>query len=82
MAADADRILNEALQLPVGDRADIAGKLIDSLDDSLDEGDVTPFWAKEIERRMRELDDGTVKGVPLAEARRQIFEADNESDAG
>ena len=77
MDSEVERILKEALQLPESDRADLAGKLIDSLDDSMDEGDVTPHWAEEIDRRMRELDDGTVKGVPWDEVRRQLFESDD-----
>ena len=81
MATNADRILNEALQLPEDDRAVIAGKLMESLDAPSDEGDVTPYWADEIERRLRELDDGTVKAVPWEEARRQICESDDESTA-
>jgi putative addiction module component (TIGR02574 family) len=79
MATDADRILNDALRLPESDRAVIACKLIESLDEPADENDVIPAWADEIERRLRELDDGTVKAVPWEEARRQIRESDDGS---
>lgn len=79
MAVDPDRVFHDALQLPPEARATLTGRLIGSLEADSDEGDVEPAWAEEVQRRLGELDDGTVRAVPWNEARRQIHESD---DAG
>jgi putative addiction module component (TIGR02574 family) len=66
------KVLEEALRLPAEARAALAGHLIESLDDSVDE-DAEAAWSKEIARRIDELDRGTVKTVPWPAARRQIL---------
>jgi len=71
MKRDAADLLKEALALPPEARASLAGSLIDSLDDQIDEG-AEAAWDQEIARRLRELDEGTVKLVPWAEARRRL----------
>jgi putative addiction module component (TIGR02574 family) len=43
-------LLDEALQLPLDDRAQLAAELLESLDDA--EHDVEAAWAAEIERRV------------------------------
>lgn len=74
MAVNPDRVFQDALQLPQQDRAVLAGRLIESLEDEADDGDVAPAWAEEIARRLREIDDGKVTPVAWEEARRQIRE--------
>jgi putative addiction module component (TIGR02574 family) len=49
----------------------LAGSLLESLDDTVDER-AEEEWSKEITRRIAELDSGKVKPIPWAEARRQI----------
>jgi hypothetical protein len=49
----------------------LAGSLLESLDDTVDQG-AEEEWNKEIAHRIAELDSGKVKPVPWAEARRQI----------
>ena len=71
MMSDASRLLEEALKLPVEARAALAGSLLDSLDDIVDE-DVEQAWAVEIARRLEEVQSGKVRAVPWAEARRRI----------
>jgi putative addiction module component (TIGR02574 family) len=66
------KILEEALRLPPEARAALAGHLLESLDDSVDE-DAEAEWGKEIARRIDQLDKGTVKTVPWSVARRQIL---------
>jgi putative addiction module component (TIGR02574 family) len=66
------KVLKEALSLPPEGRAALAGHLLDSLDDSIDE-DAESAWSKEIERRIDELDRGRVTTVPWLVARRQIL---------
>jgi len=68
---DTTKLLEEALKLPPEARAALAGSLIDSLDEVVDE-DAEAAWATEISRRVQELDSGSVRTVPWAEARRRI----------
>jgi putative addiction module component (TIGR02574 family) len=68
-----NEVLAAALALPLDERASLARELIASLDGEPD-ADAEDAWAVEIERRVQELKDGTVKGIPLAEARAQIDE--------
>ena len=71
MKRDAAEILKEALALPTEARAALAGSLLDSLDTSVDE-DAEAAWATEVNRRVTELDDGTVKTIPWSEVRRRL----------
>jgi putative addiction module component (TIGR02574 family) len=57
--------------LPPEARAALAGALIESLDEGVDER-AEELWAEEIERRQRELDRGQVRTVPWSQARRAI----------
>jgi putative addiction module component (TIGR02574 family) len=72
MKAAHKKVLEEALCLPVEARAALAGHLLESLDDSLDE-DAEVEWSKEIARRLDDLDRGKVKPVSWSVARRQIL---------
>jgi len=72
MSPTGATILKDALQLPEPDRADLAAMLIESLDSQVDE-DAEAAWDTEIERRIAELDNGSVRAVPWPEARRMIM---------
>ena len=63
MSALRDKLFQEALQLDEAERAALAGMLIDSIDNDVEEG-VEAAWVAEIERRVAELDAGTVETVP------------------
>jgi putative addiction module component (TIGR02574 family) len=69
---DPAELLKEALQLPPDARAALAGSLLDSLDQEVDE-DAEIAWQSEINRRIKEIDSGEMKTVPWSEARRKIF---------
>jgi putative addiction module component (TIGR02574 family) len=71
MTQDAAKLLKGALQLPDRDRAELAASLIESLDEQMDE-DVETAWQVEIERRVKELDDGTVQPIPWPEVRKRL----------
>jgi putative addiction module component (TIGR02574 family) len=64
-------ILREALKLPPEARAAIAGSLLDSLDQALDER-AESAWEDEVLLRLKDIDEGKVKLVPWPEARRRI----------
>jgi putative addiction module component (TIGR02574 family) len=60
---DPKQLLEEALLLPSEARAALAGELIQSLDDHLDD-DAEEAWSDEIRRRLDRLDAGTAKTIP------------------
>lgn len=72
MKADTSKLFEKALSLPVEDRAALAGSLIESLDETVDE-DAEAAWEKEITRRVQKLDSGKAKTVPWSKARRMIL---------
>lgn len=57
--ADRARVLEDALTLPVEDRARVAHELLRSLEP--DDGDVTAAWTDEIRRRIDEVEAGTAE---------------------
>ncbi|HXQ74545.1 MAG TPA: addiction module protein [Pyrinomonadaceae bacterium] len=67
-----EEILRAALDLPPSGRAMLAGHLLESLDGS-EQTEVDAAWAEEIERRIRDIDEGRVELIPgeevLAELR-------------
>jgi putative addiction module component (TIGR02574 family) len=72
MKVQAKKLLEEAMKLPAEARAAIAGSLIDSLDTEVDE-DAEAAWSVEIEKRLKELDNGAVRPIPWAKARKMIL---------
>ena len=74
MTREATELLEKALRLPPKARAALIASLIESLDGTSDE-DAEVAWQAEIDRRARALDEGEVKLVSWAEARRQILDA-------
>jgi putative addiction module component (TIGR02574 family) len=71
MKRNPEDILKDALELPPEARAAIAGTLINSLDDEVDER-AEPAWEAEIARRVEELDAGKVQGIPWSVVRRRL----------
>ena len=63
METDVVELFKRACQLPEKDRAELAGLLLASLETEPDPA-VEQAWATEIDRRVAELDAGTVKTVP------------------
>jgi len=74
MTEEAAKLLKKALTLPVAERAELAGSLIESLDRTEDES-VAAAWDQEIARRMAELDSGKVEPISLEQARRRLSSA-------
>ena len=72
MKSDVSKVLEAALKLPAEARAAIAGSLIESLDETVDEN-VEAAWADEITRRVHDLDSGKAKTIPWSKARRMIL---------
>lgn len=74
MSDDAIEILKKALSLPVAERAELAGSLIESLDETEDAA-VEAAWDLEVIHRMQDFDSGKVKPISLEEARRRLSSA-------
>ncbi len=70
MMQEAQELLKKALALPDKERADLAGTLIESLDDTVDD-DAEVAWQEEIVRRLEEVRSGTVKTVPWNEVQQK-----------
>lgn len=64
-------LLEEARQLPEVDRAELAGRLLETLHGEPEEG-VEAAWDEEIERRVRETDAGKVRTIPWQELRAKL----------
>lgn len=71
MTDKVDRLALELLDLPASARAEIAKKLIASLDET-DDGPVDDLWAEEAERRLKDIRDGTVQTVPAAQVLQEV----------
>lgn len=66
MSRDPKDIAAEALELPLTARAELASRLLDSLDD-LSEAENDQLWAQEAERRYAEYKAGNIEAVPAEE---------------
>ena len=72
MSTAADTLYQAALQLPESDRADLAARIIDSIDPATD-ADWAEAWDAEIAKRIDELDQGKVKTIPWADVQRMML---------
>jgi putative addiction module component (TIGR02574 family) len=72
MAKLAEEIYKRALDLDEKERADLIGRLIESLDTEVESG-VEAAWLAEIERRMEDLDSGKAQSIPWEEVRARLF---------
>ena len=63
MSTHVTELFEKASTLSENERATLAGLLIESLESEFDP-DVEEAWRVEIERRLAELDAGTVETVP------------------
>jgi putative addiction module component (TIGR02574 family) len=66
-------LLDEALDLPADERAELAVKLLDSLAEESDRG-VIDAWDAEIRRRVVRMLDGDAKTSPWTDVRARILE--------
>ena len=72
MSAQVTKILDKAMKLSNGERADLAACLIASLGQKTLEK-LDPEWEVEIERRLHAIDHGDATMIPWEEARKRIF---------
>ncbi len=74
MTRAVERLYEQAAQLPAEDRAELAGLLLESIDEP-DEG-VEEAWAAEVKRRMEDYRAGRVPTIPWAEVRARLHRSD------
>jgi putative addiction module component (TIGR02574 family) len=72
MGIKATEILEQALRLEEGDRAAVAGALIESLEGPAEE-DAGGAWSEEIRRRVAALEAKSVQTIPWTEVRERLF---------
>ena len=61
-----DQLKEQLSRLPIKTRAELAHFLIESLDGEPDD-DWEAAWEVELDRRMAEIENGTVVGIPVDE---------------
>jgi putative addiction module component (TIGR02574 family) len=71
MAKATENVLQNALLLPVSDRAELAAALLASLDGEPEE-DVEAAWSAEIERRASRVRSGDATGRPWPVIREEL----------
>ena len=70
--ATKDELLSDVLRLPPEERAEVAHKLLLSLDEGTEEPNAPSEWSVELERRAREVLDGRVKTVPWEQVENRL----------
>ena len=79
MVEEVRKIMEQALKMPARERAEIAQRLLESLDRQMDMN-VESAWQSEVERRISELDSGQVACIPWEEVRERLMR--NSREAG
>jgi putative addiction module component (TIGR02574 family) len=65
METELEKLEAEALKLTPSERAALAQRLLASLEEDVE---IEEAWAAEVERRVAEVESGSVKLIPIAEA--------------
>jgi putative addiction module component (TIGR02574 family) len=72
MTEEAAELLKKALTLSVDERAELAGSLLESLEEDEDQATVESAWNEEIARRVADLDSGKEQAIPWEDVRKLI----------
>ena len=80
MTQAAEKLLHDAMSLDDAERAELAAKLLDTLEPGND-ADYAAAWQAEIEQRLSDLDSGKVQPVPWDQARQLIRGGEKGPDA-
>ncbi len=71
MTVDDEKVVEKALRLPKSGRAALAAKLLESLEEDVDE-DAEQAWASEIERRAGRAISGQSRGTDWSLVRSRV----------
>lgn len=67
-------VVSQALELDEHDRAEVAARLLDSLEQA--DTEVDQRWLSTIERRAEELESGAVQGISWEDLRERLMRRD------
>ncbi|MDR3556180.1 MAG: addiction module protein [Syntrophobacteraceae bacterium] len=73
MESKLDEVITAALHLSIEERAQVAAKLLLSLDEP-SESEVERLWLEEAERRLNEFRKGRVQGMPADDVFRRAMD--------
>lgn len=76
MTARVKHLLDEAASFSEEERADLASRLLESLDPASEQG-VNEAWEHEVVRRVSELRSGAVQTVPWEQVRQEALQTLN-----
>ena len=71
MKPGVEEVVQEALALNEDDRAEVAARLLDSLEQ--EDTEAEDVWVAELERRAEELESGAVQGIPWEDLRDRLM---------
>jgi putative addiction module component (TIGR02574 family) len=71
MTTAAKELVEAALKLEPQTRAEVAEDILESLESS-SYGELSPAWEEEIERRVREIEEGRVQMIPAEQVFTEI----------
>ena len=74
MTAEAERILEAALDFPDAERAELAAILIESIGGGSPDADVEAAWIAEAKRRLEDVRSVKSETVPWADVERELEE--------
>lgn len=69
-AISYEQLENGVLSLPREDRSKLASRLLVSLED--EDFELSPEWAEELDRRVKEMDEGTAEMISSEELWKKI----------
>ena len=78
MSTSTAEIFKEALDLEERDRATLAGLLIESLEEGIDD-ELESVWKAEVARRTAELDSGEVKALKWEDVKARLLKKSHAS---
>ena len=70
MSELAEKLIQQALGLPANERAEVAERLLSSLEPSLSEKD--QLWAREVEDRIDAYERGEIRAIPAEDVFNEI----------
>jgi len=72
MTHETGMVFDAALSLPMKDRAELAGKLLESLGGMDDHDDIEKAWVDEAFARLKAYDEGKMEAYPLNEVLQRL----------
>jgi putative addiction module component (TIGR02574 family) len=78
MSVTVEELLRQALQLDPKARAELAALILESVPTESPE-EIDAAWEAEIQRRVQELESGSVKTIPWEEVREKLIRSEGDA---